>query len=91
MHRAGQKIRLWREQQSPPLSAEEFGLRYGEPEPWPSRTVYGWESRGKIARAGVQKRLAALGVCEPGDFRCLRGLEPARVVASAERLLEQTS
>ena len=68
MHRAGQKIRLWRERQSPPLTAEQFGLRYGEPEPWPSRTVYGWEAKGKIARAGVQKRLAALGICEPGDW-----------------------
>ncbi|QYU69373.1 hypothetical protein J4558_04305 [Leptolyngbya sp. 15MV] len=72
MHKAGQKIRAWREGRQPPLSAEEFGARYGEPEPWPSRTVYGWEARGKIARAAVQKRLAELGVCEPRDW-----LEPA--------------
>lgn len=72
MHRAGEKIRAWREAHDPPLSAEEFGARYGAPEPWPSRTVYGWEAKGKIARAAVQKRLAALGVCEPGDW-----LEPA--------------
>jgi ADP-heptose:LPS heptosyltransferase len=27
-------------------------------------------------------------VCAPGDFRCLTGIEPARVVAAAERLLD---
>ena len=56
----------------PPLSAEQFGARYGQPKPWPSRTVRGWEAKGKIARASVQKRLADLGVCEPADW-----LEPA--------------
>ncbi len=70
MHRAGTKIRQWREAHDPPLSAEEFGARYGDP--WPSRTVYGWESKGKIARAPVQKKLAELGICDPGDW-----LEPA--------------
>ncbi len=70
MHLAGYKIRQWREAQQPPLSAEEFGAKYGDP--WPSRTVYGWESKGKIARAPVQKRLADLGVCAPEDW-----LEPA--------------
>ncbi len=68
MHRAGTKIRHWRESHSPPLSAEEFGVRYGQPAAWPSRTVYGWEAKGKIARASVQKRLAELGVCDPGDW-----------------------
>ncbi len=72
MHLAGQKIRAWREAQEPPLSAEEFGARYGAPEPWPSRTVYGWEAKGRIARAAVQKRLSDLGICEPADW-----LEPA--------------
>jgi NAD+ synthase (glutamine-hydrolysing) len=72
MHKAGAKIRAWREGHNPPLSAEEFGARFGEPEAWPSRTVYGWEAKGKIARASVQKRLAALGICDPGDW-----LEPA--------------
>ena len=60
MHLAGEKIRTWREAHDPPLSAEEFGARYGAPEPWPSRTVYGWEAKGKIARPGVQKRLAEM-------------------------------
>ena len=72
MHKAGQKIRRWREAQQPSLSAEEFGARYGDPKPWPSRTVYGWEAKGKVARAAVQKRLAELGICEPADW-----LEPA--------------
>lgn len=70
MHLAGHKIRQWREDHNPPLSAEEFGIQYGDP--WPSRTVYGWESKGKIARAPVQKRLAELGICLPEDW-----LEPA--------------
>lgn len=72
MHLAGQKIRAFREAHDPPLSAEEFGQQYGAPAPWASRTVYGWEVKGKIPRAPVQKRLAELGICEPADF-----LEPA--------------
>jgi NAD+ synthase (glutamine-hydrolysing) len=72
MHKAGQKIRAWREAHVPPLSAEEFGTRYGGPDPWASRTVYGWEAKGKIARPPVQKRLAELGICEPADW-----VEPA--------------
>ena len=68
MHLAGYKLRQWRETHQPPLSAEQFGARYGQPKPWPSRTVYGWEAKGKIARASVQKRLADLGVCEPADW-----------------------
>lgn len=66
MHLAGYKIRQWREAHNPPLSAEEFGARFGDP--WPSRTVYGWESKGKIARAPVQKKLAELGICAPDDW-----------------------
>lgn len=66
MHRAGQKIRQWREQQG--LTAEEFGRRHGTPEAWPSRTVYGWEAKGKVPRAPVQKRLAQLGICQPEDW-----------------------
>jgi NAD+ synthase (glutamine-hydrolysing) len=68
MHRAGQKIRAWREAHSPPLSAGEFGERYGAPSAWPSRTVYGWEARGKVSRAAAQRRLAELGVCRPEDW-----------------------
>ena len=68
MHKAGEKIRAWREAQKPPLSAEEFGSKFGAPKPWPSRTVYGWEAKGKIARAPVQQRLAQLGICQPNDW-----------------------
>jgi len=78
MHKAGQKIRAWREAHHPPLSADEFGERYGAPEAWPSRTVYGWESKGKIPRAAAQRRLADLGICRPEDW-----LLPAS--ASSER------
>lgn len=70
MHLAGYKIRKWRDAQNPPISAEEFGAQYGDP--WPSRTVYGWESKGKVARGHVQKRLSELGICDPSDW-----LEPA--------------
>jgi NAD+ synthase (glutamine-hydrolysing) len=68
MHKAGQKIRAWREAHDPPLSAGEFGERYGVPRPWPSRTVYGWEAKGKIPRAAAQRRLAELGICRPEDW-----------------------
>ncbi len=80
MHKAGQKIRAWREAQNPPLSAGEFGERYGAPSPWPSRTVYGWEARGKIPRAGAQRRLAELGICRPEDW-----LLPARSTEAGSR------
>lgn len=68
MHLAGAKIRAWRDAHNPPLSAEEFGLKFGSPKPWPSRTVYGWEAKGRIARSSVQKRLAELGICQPADW-----------------------
>jgi NAD+ synthase (glutamine-hydrolysing) len=77
MNRAGEKIRAWRESQRPPLTAAEFGQKFGGPEPWPSRTVYGWETGGKIPRPGIQKRLADLGICELGDW-----LEPAADTAA---------
>ncbi len=77
MHRAGQKIRQWRENHQPPLSAGEFGRIAGTPEPWPSRTVYGWEAKGKIPRPPVQKRLAELGICDPADW-----LEPVAATAA---------
>ncbi len=78
MHKAGQKIRAWREAHVPPLSAGEFGERYGPP--WPSRTVYGWEAKGKIPRAAAQRRLAELGICRPEDW-----LLPAEGTASEPR------
>jgi NAD+ synthase (glutamine-hydrolysing) len=80
MHKAGQKVRAWRETHDPPLSAGEFGERYGAPAPWPSRTVYGWEAKGKIPRAAAQRRLAELGICRPEDW-----LLPADAVADGRR------
>ena len=68
MHRAGQLIRAWREAHSPPLSAEEFGALHGQPQAWPSRTVYGWEIHGKVPRAPVQRHLAQIGICQPADW-----------------------
>src|SRR3546814_18164562 len=81
MHRAGFLIRQWREAHAPPLSAEEFGARYGDP--WPSRTVYGWESKGKIARARVQMRLAQLGICSPQDWLEAVNAPPAQSLPRA--------
>ena len=85
MHKAGQKIRAWREAQSPPLSAGEFGERYGAPDPWPSRTVYGWEAKGKIPRAAAQRRLAELGICQPEDWLLPAEVPPQRNGAGDER------
>ena len=68
MHRAGQKLKAWRKAQVPPLSAEEFAARYG----FKTQTVFGWEAKGRIARASAQRTLAELGICHPGDW-----IEPA--------------
>src|SRR5436190_12996784 len=76
MHRAGEKIRAWREAQRPPLSAAEFGALHG----WPSRTVYGWETKGKIPRPAAQRQLAELGICRPEDW-----LLPASAPGVSER------
>lgn len=62
-HLAGQKIRQWREARE--QTAEEFGDRLGQV---PAQTVYGWETRGKIAKVSLMNRLAELGVCELGDW-----------------------
>ena len=83
MHQAGAKIRAWREAHDPPLSAEEFGARFGEPEAWPSRTVYGWEAKGRIARSAVQKRLAELGICNPADWHETARPDPTRKESSS--------
>jgi len=95
MHLAGHKIRLWREAHDPPLSAAEFGAQYSDADadasakPWPSRTVYGWEAKGKVARPKVQKRLNELGICAPADW-----LEPAPppepTKPKARRMSDQT-
>jgi NAD+ synthase (glutamine-hydrolysing) len=68
MHKAGKLIREWRLAHDPPLSAEEFGARYGEPASWRGQTIYNWEARGKIARPAAQRRLAQLGICRPSDW-----------------------
>ena len=79
-HRAGQKIRRWRERHG--LSAEALGERLRRPGapglPVPAHTIYNWEARGKIARAGHQLRLAELGICTAADW-----LEPASDEAAA--------
>ena len=85
MHKAGRKIREWREAHVPPLSAGEFGMRYGAPEKWPSRTVYGWETKGKIPRPAVQKRLAELGICQPSDWIEAPGDDAAVYSAAGEQ------
>jgi len=83
MHKAGRLIREWRLAHDPPLSAEEFGERYGRPGPWRGQTVYNWEARGKIARPAAQRRLAELGICRPSDW-----LEPADAGLGGRRQAE---
>ena len=56
MHRAGQLLRAWRSRQTPALSVEQFAARYG----FKAQTVFGWEAKGRIARAGAQRKLAEL-------------------------------
>lgn len=50
------------------MNAAEFGAHFGGARPWPSRTVYGWETKGKIARPAVQKVLAEAGICDPSEW-----------------------
>ena len=64
MHRAGQLLRAWRSRQTPALSVEQFAARYG----FKAQTVFGWEAKGRIARAGAQRKLAELGIAEPADW-----------------------
>ena len=73
MHKAGAKIRHFRETHDPPLSADEFGEQFGKPDLWPRHTIYGWETHGKRARPEAMRRLAQLGICELQDW-----LEPAK-------------
>lgn len=64
MHVAGHKLKAWRLAQNPPLSAADFGAKYG----FKTQTVFGWESKGRIPRAEAQRALAALGICQPADW-----------------------
>lgn len=73
-HRAGAKIRAFRAQHG--LSAEELGRRIKPPCLIPAQTIYNWETRGKIARPWLQRRLDELDICEPADW-----LAPAQEAA----------
>ncbi|MEO1968283.1 MAG: NAD(+) synthase [Sphingomonadaceae bacterium] len=64
MHRAGNLLKAWRAKQSPPLSVEQFAALYG----FKTQTVFGWESKGRIARPQAQRKLAELGICEAADW-----------------------
>lgn len=64
MHKAGQLLRAWRQRQTPPISVEQFAERHG----FKPQTVFGWESKGRIARADAQRRLAELGIAQPADW-----------------------
>jgi len=73
-HRAGEKIRAYRLEHK--LSAEELGKRIDPPRTIPAQSVYNWETRGKVARPPLQRRLNLLGICDPADW-----LEPAKEAA----------
>ena len=64
MHEAGRKLKAWRLAQRPPLSAADFAARHG----FKTQTVFGWESKGRIARAAAQRILADSGICTPADW-----------------------
>lgn len=64
MHRAGQILRAWRTRQKPPLSVEQFAQAFG----FKTQTVFGWESKGRIARPDAQRKLAELGIVQPDDW-----------------------
>ena len=64
MHKAGNLLKAWRARQSPPLSVEQFAAQNG----FKTQTVFGWESKGRIARPQAQRKLAELGICQPADW-----------------------
>lgn len=72
LHRAGQKIKAWRTARN--MTAEQFGSEVGQsagacPKGWLSRTVYGWETRGKVPREGqVVLALERMGICAAVDW-----------------------
>lgn len=74
LHRAGEKIRAYRLKHE--LSAEELGERIDPPRKVPAQSIYNWETRGKVARPPLQRRLNLLGICDPADW-----LEPAKEAA----------
>lgn len=74
LHRAGEKIRAYRQEHG--LSAEELGKRIDPPRTIPAQSIYNWETRGKVARPPLQRRLNLLGICAPADW-----LEPAKEAA----------
>ena len=79
MHRAGQMLRAWRMRQQPPISVEQFADRYG----FKTQTVFGWESKGRIARVEAQRRLAELGIAQPADWIASAAPEAAAKPADA--------
>ena len=64
MHRAGRYLRAWRMRQKPPLSVEQFAQTFG----FKTQTVFGWESKGRIARPDAQRKIAELGIAQPADW-----------------------
>lgn len=70
MHKAGVEIRKWRQDRK--MTAQALGDRIGDV---PAQTVYGWESRDKIASPAHQRRLIELGICTADDW--LRPVEGA--------------
>ena len=71
-HLAGQKIRQFRAEHEPPLSAEEFAEEYG----FSLVMVYRWEAQGKVPLLRTVMRFNTLGICAPEDW-----LLPAEAVA----------
>lgn len=61
---AGLKIKRFRFAQSPKLSREAFGARFGAA----YGTVQGWEEEGKVPRRDTMNALTAAGVVDHADW-----------------------
>ncbi len=63
-HRAGQKIRAFRNALTPPLSAEDFADLYG----FSRAPMYRWEVEGIVPVFTTIMKFKELGICEPEDW-----------------------
>lgn len=79
-HKAGTKLREWREGHRPRLTREEAALRLGEG--FSAQQIRRWEEEGRLPRLEAAHRLHQLAICEFGDW--FMPAEPvARLAGSA--------
>ncbi|QQN75028.1 helix-turn-helix transcriptional regulator [Croceicoccus sp. YJ47] len=63
-HKAGSKLRQWREAQRPPMTREQLGERLG----CKGLQIYRWEEGGQVASAANIHHLQTLGICTLEDW-----------------------